>query len=123
MTRCIQSRTERGEPLDKGNTINGISHCAKATNILWKKLTVGCSVGQNENEAFEGKSWLQGVVGRGAHIPPGEFVSVSGKKITYLSSLLTTAGVGPGDSVMLPMRVELYRHLLDKYFNEEKILK
>lgn len=80
MTRCTQSRTERGEPPDKGNIINGISHRAKATDILRKKLTVGCSVGQNENEAFEGKSWLQGVVGRGAHIPPGEFVFVSGKK-------------------------------------------
>lgn len=50
------------------------------------------------------------------------FLSVE-KKITYLSSLLTTAGVGPGDSVTPPMRVDLYRHLLDKYFNEEKILK
>ena len=45
------------------------------------------------------------------------------KKITYLSSFLKTAGVGLGDSVRLPLRVELYQHLLDECINEEKILK
>lgn len=30
-------------------------------------------MGQNANEAFEGKSWLQEVVGGRAHVPPEEF--------------------------------------------------
>lgn len=45
------------------------------------------------------------------------------KKIICLSSFLKTAGVGLGDSVRLPLRVELYQHLLDECINEEKILK
>ena len=83
---------------------------------------------QNTEEAFERKSWLHGVVGGGRHIPPGGiffFFSFGQrkKKITYLSSFLKTAGVGLGDSVRLPLRVELYQHLLDECINEEKILK
>ena len=81
---------------------------------------------QNAKEAFERKSWLHGVVGGGRHIAPGGiffFPLVRGKKIIYLSSFLKTAGVGLGDSVRLPLRVELYQHLLDECINEEKILK
>ena len=90
-----------GEPLDKGNTINGINHLAKATNILWKNTHRGLQcVPKRKGGIWEEKLASRSGWGWETHSTRRNFLFSFGqrkKKIIYLSSFLKTAGVGLGD--------------------------
>ena len=78
-----------GEPLDKGSTINGINHLAKATNILWKNTHRGLHcVPKRRRGIWEEKLASRSGGGWETHTTRRNFFFFSfgqrKKKITYL---------------------------------------